>query len=125
MSNADRRVLEKKIYHEVRGNKEEIKGAEDSSIFFIISSDWIELWKQYINRGQKLPPEINNHKLKAHIEEKRKKFTKNQTDDDIDIQGMVDYYEFSFSLWQFFREFYQGGPVILIQKKNKVPTGHT
>lgn len=85
MSEDERRTYEKRIYYELKENREGSQAKDGSIQFYVIAADWIEAWKTFVLNTKSMPHGINNSLLKKTIEKRRKEQGNPLTDDDIGL----------------------------------------
>jgi hypothetical protein len=120
MDLTSRRAFEKGRFEVLRKEKNGLTDSDGGVIFYVISPDWFQIWKEFLQGHNYIPPIIDNNILKYLIKDQRTKLgSRLDSEDVLGLKEGIDYNIVSPSLWKLLFDQYDCNCIIRI-KYNKI-----
>lgn len=84
----------------------EEEGVKSSHGYFIISIEWMSVWRSFVNKKGDPPGLIDNKTLKHKILAQRKKLNYPEDENDLGLADKEDFYILSVQFFKFFYDTY-------------------
>ena len=97
---------------DTRISYEEEDGVKQSHGYFIISIEWMSVWRQFVNGKGDTPGQIDNKHLKQKILNSRKKMNFPEDENDLGLHDKEDFYILSVQFFKFFYDTYGCNQII-------------
>ena len=115
-SEKTRRAEDLELYARYRDDKSVQAHSDGSLSYFIISSEWIKKWRDFVNKKGPMPDQVENKPIAKYISDQRKDTRYRIHDNDVDIKEPEEVYILSEDFWSVFRDRYGCDIQIQIRK---------
>ena len=105
-SHEERKQEDLKLYEVYKEDKQVIQSDDGGLGYYLISSEWIKLWRNFVTKNGPMPGMVENKPIADGIQEQRKETRYKVHDNDIQIKEPEDVYVLSEDFWSVFRDRY-------------------